>query len=79
MKEEEPSWNRYYAENLPEPLEAVSDHYTGSSFKYINMVLHQRDSEMFSIFYRAQNICTWPTVMSGDCPFPTPGEKDYLP
>ena len=56
-------------------LEAVSDHHTGSSFKCINMVLHQRDFETFSIFYRAQNICTWPTVRSGNCPLPTLGRK----
>lgn len=60
-------------------LEAISDHYTGSSFKYIDVVLHQGDFEMFSIFYRAQDICTWPTVRSGDCPLPTPGEEGGLP
>ena len=78
MREEGPSWSRYYAENLTVPLEAVSDHYTGLSFKYINMVLYQRDFKMFSVFYRAQNICIWPTVRSGDCPLPTPGEEGGL-
>lgn len=39
-------------------LEAISDHCTGPSFKYINMVLHQRDFEEFLMFHRAQNICT---------------------
>lgn len=36
--------------------EAVSDHCSGASFKYINMVLHQRDFEKFLLFRRAQNI-----------------------
>lgn len=39
MSEEGPGWSRYYAVNLTVPQEAISDHYTGSLFKYINMVL----------------------------------------
>lgn len=40
------------AQSLRVTLQAVSDHYTGSSFRYINVVLYKRNMKRFSVFYK---------------------------